>query len=38
MLSKSDVVDNLLFMCCRKGVAVSKNFKAEDIFAGTFSK
>ena len=38
MLSKSDFIDNLLFICCRKGVATSKNFKAEDVFAGTFSK
>jgi predicted N-acyltransferase len=38
MLSKSDFIHNLVFVCARKGLAHNEELKAKDVFAGTFSK
>jgi hypothetical protein len=38
MLSRSDFVNNLVFVCARKEVVSNKQFEAKDVFAGTFSK
>lgn len=37
MLSSSDFVDNIVFVCARQDTKERK-FRAEDVFAGTFSK